>query len=49
MDSQHFDLADAQEPSELSAPYAREGYDESALGVECAWPIVEREALLTRS
>lgn len=49
MDTQHFDAAEPQAPYEAGARHAHEGYDESALGVECAWPAAEREALLTLS
>lgn len=27
----------------------RDGYDAAALGVECAWPVAERETLLALS
>jgi len=40
MDDRTFELADAPQEIE-TGPYA--GYDESALGVECAWPSAERE------
>lgn len=49
MDNPYFELADAQEPGEVTAQHAQERYDEAALGVECAWPAAEREALLTLS
>ena len=49
MENSHFVLADAQEPYEATAQHAQERYDEAALGVECAWPAAEREALLTLS
>lgn len=49
MDTPHFELAQAQEPYEVTGSSARERYDEAVLGVECAWPAAEREALLTPS
>jgi hypothetical protein len=49
MNSEHLEYADARERVELTEPHDRERYDEAALGVECAWPAAEREALLTLS
>lgn len=42
MDGQTFQPQEAQEGLDVSP---RERYDESALGVECAWPAAVREAL----
>lgn len=42
MDRQTFQ---PQELQEWLDARPREGYDESALGVECAWPAAVREAL----
>lgn len=42
MDTPTFLPEDAPEWLDASS---REGYDESALGVECAWPAAVREAL----
>jgi hypothetical protein len=49
MDSEHLEIAEAREPVEATEQHARVCYDEAALGVECAWPAAEREALLTLS
>lgn len=46
MDSQTFQPADAPQAHEASR-YA--GYDDAALGVECAWPAAEREVSSTLS
>ena len=46
MDRQTFQPQAAQEWLDVSSDA---GYDESALGVECAWPAAEREALLATS
>lgn len=46
MDREDFDFADVQESAAASAPQL---YDDAELGVECAWPATEREALLTLS
>lgn len=46
MDRQTIQPQEAQEWLDLSS---REGYDESVLGVECAWPAAVREALLKLS
>lgn len=42
MDRQTFQPQEAQEWLDARS---RESYDESALGVECAWPAAVREAL----
>lgn len=43
-------------PQDRLSPYEvtfaeppRQGYDAAELGVECAWPVAEREVLLTLS
>lgn len=46
MDNQTFQPADAPQELEMSR-YA--GYDDAALGVECAWPSAEREVSSTLS
>lgn len=50
MDYQPIQPVKAQEPyAGIAAEPVRESYDAAALGVECAWPVAEREALLALS
>ena len=50
MDCQPIHPVKAQEPYEaIAAAPPRDSYDAAALGVECAWPVAEREALLALS
>ena len=41
---QRLNLPEPQAAASEPAPYR--GYDTAALGVECAWPVAEREALI---
>ena len=49
MDDPNLDPAAEQEPVDTAAQLAYRGYDDTTLGVECAWPVAEREVVLALS
>jgi hypothetical protein len=47
MDTHIFETAEPRASYEAGVQQAYEVYDQTTIGVECAWPAPEREVLLT--